>query len=466
MSTSVPQFGHACTQVSPGGADHTHRLTWEGQVQGSSSLVRRGRATSGCLAALLLKSGRNFLESGFLNLGPSPPPRRPALASWKRGILRAVPKLNPVGLPNWVLSRARCAGGEPVGRCRGDHARTHRAARRRRPPSRPFSGRRAGAPLALARAGAHPRGPRPAQPAARPSPPNPCARRTSSPGRSRPPSIPPLVAEAHRPANSARGRRSARASTRLPAWSRTRRPATPRHAGQRAAGALPDALGHRRRARPGIVHRLDKDTSGCLVVAKNDFAHRALSGQFAARTTARLTSPWCAACRVRRRDHRAAHRPPPCPPQDAWPSSRRRAAGRPARITACANFVPKPGQEVSRPRTPVAIPECPGGKTVASLVECRLHTGRTHQIRVHLKHLGYPILGDTLYGGPRDARARCSTPGRSGSCIPAPGCPWSSAPRCRRISSPSDSTRSTHEPIPRRPRFRPARTGPPPPGRI
>ena len=164
--------------------------------------------------------------------------------------------------------------------------------------------------------------------------------------------------------------------------------------------------------RPGIVHRLDKDTSGCLVVAKNDFAHRALSAQFAARSTVK--------------HYLAIVRGVPRPtvgtidkPIGRHPVQRKRMAvvgpsqGREARTDyrvrrsfVLRQTVAEESDISARPYIPVAIPLTAAhgkGSEVASLVECRLHTGRTHQIRVHMKHLGYPILGDTFYGGPRSA---------------------------------------------------------------
>lgn len=125
--------------------------------------------------------------------------------------------------------------------------------------------------------------------------------------------------------------------------------------------------------RPGIVHRLDKETSGCLVVAKNDVVHRALIGQFAGREVTKIYLA-LAAGRFPRlsgeiREPIGRH---PVHRQKMAVVERGRASHTSWRI----------------------LKELPCG----SLVECTLHTGRTHQIRVHLKHLGHPVLGDELYG--------------------------------------------------------------------
>ncbi len=130
--------------------------------------------------------------------------------------------------------------------------------------------------------------------------------------------------------------------------------------------------------RPGIVHRLDKDTSGLMVAAKSDRAHASLARQFAERTVERayLAVVW-GVPRPLRGDIDA--------PVGRDPRNRRRMAvvertGRPA-LT---------GYLVQR--------RLAAG---ASVVRCRLATGRTHQIRVHLAHIGHPVVGDRLYGRAR-----------------------------------------------------------------
>jgi 23S rRNA pseudouridine1911/1915/1917 synthase len=127
--------------------------------------------------------------------------------------------------------------------------------------------------------------------------------------------------------------------------------------------------------RPGIVHRLDKDTSGLMVVAKTDAAHAALSAQFADRSLSR--------------DYLAVVRGVPHPaggvidaPIGRDPLHRKRMA-----------VVARGGRSaVTRYR----VLSASGG--TAALVECRLETGRTHQIRVHLAARGHPVVGDALYG--------------------------------------------------------------------
>ncbi len=126
--------------------------------------------------------------------------------------------------------------------------------------------------------------------------------------------------------------------------------------------------------RPGIVHRLDKETSGCLVVAKNDTAHRDLSRQFAARTM-KKTYLALVAGRLRNAsgtiDAPIARHPVHRQRMSIAKNSRGRSARTEYRVV-------RSGAEMS-------------------LVECELHSGRTHQIRVHLHHIGHSVLGDKLY---------------------------------------------------------------------
>lgn len=128
-------------------------------------------------------------------------------------------------------------------------------------------------------------------------------------------------------------------------------------------------------ARPGIVHRLDKETSGCLVVAKNDETHVALSAQFAGRTVEKIYL--AIVCGRVPRDEgniRAAIA--------RHPTHRKRMAVH--------------GDDDGRPaHTSYRVIE---RLNQATLVEAHLHTGRTHQIRVHFQHLGFPVAGDDTYG--------------------------------------------------------------------
>ena len=133
-------------------------------------------------------------------------------------------------------------------------------------------------------------------------------------------------------------------------------------------------------ARPGIVHRLDKETSGCLVVAKNDETHLALSTQFATRKVEKIYQAIvCGEMPRDRGEIRAAIA--------RHPSHRKRMAvdddaGRAARTTY---------RVLERLRE-------------ATLAEVIIHTGRTHQIRVHFQFIGFPLVGDATYGNRQNQR--------------------------------------------------------------
>ncbi len=144
--------------------------------------------------------------------------------------------------------------------------------------------------------------------------------------------------------------------------------------------------------RPGIVHRLDKDTSGLLVVAKNDAAHRGLAAQFADHgRTGPLERAYIA----------FAWGVPEAPrgtidaPIDRHPISRDRMA-----VRAGGRFA------ITHWERQASFADA-GGRPVACRIECRLETGRTHQIRVHMAHAGHPLLGDETYAtGHRTKAAR------------------------------------------------------------
>ena len=141
--------------------------------------------------------------------------------------------------------------------------------------------------------------------------------------------------------------------------------------------------------RPGIVHRIDKDTSGLLVAAKTDLAHQGLSAQLGDHSLFREYAAVC--CGSFRADEGTVDRP-----IGRCPSDRKRMAvtdkgGRPA-VTHW--------QVLARYRG-------------YCLLRCRLETGRTHQIRVHMASIGHPLLGDGLYG------AKCPDRGLEGQCLHA-----------------------------------------------
>jgi 23S rRNA pseudouridine1911/1915/1917 synthase len=147
--------------------------------------------------------------------------------------------------------------------------------------------------------------------------------------------------------------------------------------------------------RPGIVHRLDKDTTGLMVVAKNDQAHRLLAAQFADHGRSGepfergyLAFVWGAPERPQGSIDR---------PIDRHPHSRDRMAVREGGRAAVTHW-----QVLERfggaPATRRAGKAGRSTEAVASLLLCRLETGRTHQIRVHLAAIGHPLLGDDTYG--------------------------------------------------------------------
>ena len=142
--------------------------------------------------------------------------------------------------------------------------------------------------------------------------------------------------------------------------------------------------------RPGIVHRIDRDTSGLIIAAKNDAAHLALAAQLADHTLARTYE--CLAVGNFRQDSGTVDAP-----IGRSRSDRKKMAvvaeGRPA-VTQWEVLARYPG---------------------VTHLRCRLETGRTHQIRVHLAYIGHPILGDTVYGN------RKPVPGLTGQCLHATG---------------------------------------------
>jgi 23S rRNA pseudouridine1911/1915/1917 synthase len=135
--------------------------------------------------------------------------------------------------------------------------------------------------------------------------------------------------------------------------------------------------------RPGIVHRLDKDTTGLMVVAKNDQAHQSLTAQFADHgRTGELRRGYLAfAWGVPNRARGTIDAP-----IDRHPYAREKMAVRDGGREAITHWEVR---EAFAGRD---------GKPVASLLACQLETGRTHQIRVHLAHIGHPLMGDSVYG--------------------------------------------------------------------
>ncbi|MGB0479080.1 MAG: RluA family pseudouridine synthase, partial [Parvibaculales bacterium] len=140
--------------------------------------------------------------------------------------------------------------------------------------------------------------------------------------------------------------------------------------------------------RPGIVHRLDKDTSGIMVVAKNDAAHQGLSEQFAAHgRDGRM-----------QRLYQALVWGEPLPAAGTIDAALARSANNRKKIAVSKSNEAR--HAVTHYRRLESYAE-----NKVSLIECRLETGRTHQIRVHMAHIGHPVLGDKLYGTGMKSRA-------------------------------------------------------------
>ena len=141
--------------------------------------------------------------------------------------------------------------------------------------------------------------------------------------------------------------------------------------------------------RPGIVHRIDRDTSGLIIAAKNDFAHQGLAAQLADHTLARTYE--CIVIGNLKEDSGTVNAPIARHPVDRKRMAVARTGGRDA-VTHWEVIARYPGY---------------------THVRCRLETGRTHQIRVHMAYIGHPILGDTVYGAKKEVK------GLTGQCLHA-----------------------------------------------
>jgi len=176
---------------------------------------------------------------------------------------------------------------------------------------------------------------------------------------------------------------------------------------QRNRGTLVNALLHHfstlsavgGELRPGIVHRLDKETSGLIIVAKNDDAHRKLAAQFAQRE-------------VKKTYIALVH---------GWPKKDRGTINAPIsrdpvrRIRMTTHTRGSGARDAVSHYSVVRRLETAFGKF--TLVEVKIDTGRTHQIRVHMASVGHPVVGDVLYGAPREMRARRGRATDSGAAI-------------------------------------------------
>lgn len=140
-------------------------------------------------------------------------------------------------------------------------------------------------------------------------------------------------------------------------------------------------------ARPGIVHRLDKDTSGALIAAKNDSTHRSLARQFKERTTGKIYLALLCGTGIAREGKIDA-------PIERDSVNRKR-------MTV--------SREARRGREALTTYRVLTRNEHVTLAEVRIHTDRTHQVRVHFKHAGYPLVGDSLYGKRQNALLKAKT---------------------------------------------------------
>ncbi|MDX1781466.1 MAG: RluA family pseudouridine synthase [Thalassovita sp.] len=148
--------------------------------------------------------------------------------------------------------------------------------------------------------------------------------------------------------------------------------------------------------RPGIVHRIDKDTSGLLVVAKSDRAHHGLAEQFEKHTVTRYYRAVCYGVPDAHDPRLRGVRGVSFEPGNIMKITTRLARHKTDRQRQAVLF--EGGRHAV---TRVRIVETFGNPAVAALVECWLETGRTHQIRVHMAHAGHSLIGDQTYGGRR-----------------------------------------------------------------